>query len=39
MLEIKNLKAKVGNKEILRGINLTVGAGEVHADHGAQRLG
>src|SRR3989441_6661142 len=31
MLEIKNLRAKVGDKEILRGINLGVGAGEVHA--------
>jgi len=31
MLEIKNLCAKVGGKEILRGINLAVGTGEVHA--------
>src|SRR6266705_6093914 len=31
MLEIKNLRAKIGDKEILRGINLGVGAGEVHA--------
>ena len=30
MLEIKNLRATVGEQEILRGINLTVGAGEVH---------
>jgi Fe-S cluster assembly ATP-binding protein len=31
MLEIKNLHAGVGGHEILRGINLTVNAGEVHA--------
>src|SRR3954466_8807092 len=31
MLEIKNLHATVGDKEILRGIDLTVNAGEVHA--------
>ena len=31
MLEIKNLHANIGDKEILKGINLTVKAGEVHA--------
>ena len=31
MLEIKNLHAKIGDKEILRGINLTVKDGETHA--------
>src|SRR5436305_13178637 len=31
MLEIKNLHARVDDKEILRGINLTVKPGEVHA--------
>src|SRR3989337_3672270 len=31
MLEIRNLHASVGGKEILRGIDLTVNAGEVHA--------
>src|SRR3990172_9607810 len=30
MLEIRNLRAKVGEKEILRGVNLSVGAGEGH---------
>jgi len=31
MLEIRNLRAKVAGKEILRGVDLKVGAGEVHA--------
>jgi Fe-S cluster assembly ATP-binding protein len=31
MLEIKNLHAKAGENEILRGLSLTVHAGEVHA--------
>src|SRR5213595_778712 len=31
MLEIKNLHAGIEGKEILRGLNLTVGTGEVHA--------
>jgi Fe-S cluster assembly ATP-binding protein len=31
MLEIKNLHASVAGKEILRGIDLTIHAGEVHA--------
>ncbi len=31
MLEIKNLRVAVGEKEILKGINLKVNAGEVHA--------
>src|SRR6266851_3222479 len=31
MLEIKNLHATVGDKEILKGINLSIHAGEVHA--------
>ena len=31
LLEIKNLSARVGEKEILKGLNLTIEAGEVHA--------
>jgi len=39
MLEIKNLRARVGNKEILKGIDLVVGAGEVHAVMGPNGSG
>ncbi len=31
MLQIKSLKATVGDREILKGIDLTVNAGEAHA--------
>jgi len=39
MLEIKNLHAKVDGKEILRGIDLAVHAGETHAVMGPNASG
>src|SRR6201986_2471663 len=39
MLSIKNLKAEINGKEILKGLNLEVKAGEVHAIMGPNGAG
>lgn len=39
MLKITNLHAKIGDKEILKGINLCVKAGEIHAIMGPNGAG
>ncbi|MEO7133870.1 MAG: ATP-binding cassette domain-containing protein, partial [Vicinamibacterales bacterium] len=39
MLQVKNLKVRVEQREILKGINLTVNKGEVHAIMGPNGSG
>ena len=39
MLEIKNLKASIDNKDILKGLNISIKPGEVHAIMGPNGSG
>ena len=39
MLEVKNLHARIGEKEILKGIDLTIRDGEIHALMGTNGAG
>ena len=38
MLELKNLKASIGEKSIINGLNLNIKPGEVHAIMGLTDL-
>ena len=39
MLEIKNLKASINNRDILKGLNITIKPGELHAIMGPNGSG
>ena len=39
MLEIKNLKASINKREIIKGLNLKINPGEVHAIMGPNGSG
>ena len=39
MIKIKNLTAEIQGKQILNGLNLEIGAGEVHAIMGPNGAG
>ena len=39
MLEVRNLHAKIGDKEILKGIDLVINDGETHAIMGPNGSG
>ena len=39
ILEIRNLRANIGSVEILKGINLTINSGEIHAIMGKNGSG
>ncbi|MCB1258606.1 MAG: ATP-binding cassette domain-containing protein, partial [Microthrixaceae bacterium] len=39
MLQIENLRAKIDGREILQGLDLSIGAGEVHAIMGPNGAG